>query len=97
MPNLYSRYGTFRKRSGIGGRYLVLKINGHGAILEYKQLQLSIWNGPGSDDIVENVVSTSDLTVMAEDAATGMIVGCALLLSDRAGSYFVKNVKYIFL
>lgn len=59
---------------------------------EYKQLQASIWSTRGDDDVVESVVGTSDITMVAEDAVTAAIVGCALLLSDHAGFYVVKNV-----
>ncbi|HVU53494.1 MAG TPA: GNAT family N-acetyltransferase [Puia sp.] len=61
-------------------------------IVEYQQLQASIWDGPGEDHAIGSVVGTADLTVVAEDAVTREVVGCALMLSDHAGFYCVKNV-----
>jgi len=62
------------------------------SVEEYKQLQASIWGAGGDDHIVENAMGTADLIVVAEDVITGEVIGCALLLSDHAGFYCVKNV-----
>ncbi|HVV05920.1 MAG TPA: GNAT family N-acetyltransferase [Puia sp.] len=70
----------------------VLIVERKPSVEEYKQLQASIWGSGEDDPIVVNVVATADLVVVAEDAVTGAVIGCALLLSDHAGFYCVKNV-----
>jgi GNAT superfamily N-acetyltransferase len=42
--------------------------------------------------VIANIISTAAFGVVAEDAASGEVIGFAFLLSDHAGFYYVKNV-----
>ncbi len=50
--------------------------------------------GPSStnEETKEKSLPASVFAVVAEDTATGKIIGCAFLLSDNAGFYYVRNV-----
>jgi GNAT superfamily N-acetyltransferase len=61
-------------------------------VTEYSQVQRSFGGTPEDVRLVENIISTATVGVVAEDAASGDIIGCAFVLSDGAGFYYVKNV-----
>jgi len=59
---------------------------------EYSHLQRSLGGTPEHVGMVERIISTASFSVVAEDMSSSSIVGCAFLLGDGAGFYYVKNV-----
>lgn len=50
------------------------------------------WAHPSEQAPPEIPASSIALAVVAEDTLSGTIIGCAFLLTDHAGFYYVKNV-----
>jgi GNAT superfamily N-acetyltransferase len=61
-------------------------------VAEYQQVQGSLGGVAESPEMVANIISTSVVGVVAEDAVSGEVMGHAFLLTDHAGFYYVKNV-----
>ena len=62
-------------------------------IEEYQHLTSSVgWSMYSSDDVVTKILAAPVFAVIAEDVATDKIIGCALLLSDNASFYYIKDV-----
>lgn len=61
-------------------------------VMEYSQVQGGLGGQAEPPEIAANIVSTAAFGVVAEDAVSGEVIGCAFLLTDHAGFYYVKNV-----
>jgi len=62
-------------------------------VKEYQHLTASVgWSLYSSDEVVTKLLSAPVFGVIAEDIATNEVIGCALLLSDNASFYYVKDV-----
>jgi GNAT superfamily N-acetyltransferase/uncharacterized glyoxalase superfamily protein PhnB len=62
-------------------------------IKESRVLSTSIGGTPSTDDaVIEKVLGAAIFAVIAEDAASGEVIGSALLLGDDASFYYVKDV-----
>lgn len=60
---------------------------------EYQHLVSAVgWSSPMNDAMAELRLAAVVFGAVAEDIASGEIVGCALLLGDRASFYYVKDV-----
>jgi len=60
---------------------------------EYQYLTSSVgWSLYSSDDIVTKLLAAPVFAVIAEDTVTNEVIGCALLLSDNASFYYIKDV-----
>lgn len=60
---------------------------------ELHSLMISVgWVKEGDPVLKELPVSAVVYTVVAEEKSNGKVAGCAFLLSDNAGFYYVKNV-----
>ena len=60
---------------------------------EYQHLTSSVgWSMYSSDDVVTKLLAAPVFAIIAEDSATNKAVGCALLLSDNASFYYIKDV-----
>ena len=63
------------------------------AIKEYLNLVSAVgWGKYNNDLLVEKLLSAPVFAVVAEDPVSNEVIGCALLLSDNAGFYYVKDV-----
>lgn len=62
------------------------------SIHEYSNLTAAVGWQSRSDAVIEKMLSAPVYAVVAEDTASGQIVGCALLLGDDASFYYVKDV-----
>jgi GNAT superfamily N-acetyltransferase/uncharacterized glyoxalase superfamily protein PhnB len=61
---------------------------------EYTSLRQSVgWHGIDDPEMVDRSLAAAVFGVVAEDAATGQVVGGALLLGDNASFYYVKDVN----
>lgn len=68
-------------------------IPGLPTVKEYQQLTGSVgWSLYSSDEVVTKLLSAPVFGVTATDIATNEIIGCALLLSDNASFYYVKDL-----
>ena len=64
------------------------------SIDEYTRLRQSVgWFGINDADLVKRALDAAVFGVVAEDTATGDVVGSALLLGDGASFYYVKDVN----
>ena len=62
-------------------------------VKEYQQVQAGVgWDGSADDAKTAAALAGALHAVVAEDTASGMVIGCALLLGDRVGFYYVKDV-----
>lgn len=62
-------------------------------IEEYKALMNSVgWSSDIPDEMLRLHFRTAVFVLVAEDIPTGDIVGCAFLLGDHVGFYYVKDV-----
>jgi len=62
-------------------------------VAEYQYLTSSVgWSLYSSDDIVTKLLTAPVFAVIAEDTLTNEVIGCALLLSDNASFYYLKDV-----
>jgi GNAT superfamily N-acetyltransferase len=60
---------------------------------EYRSLVSAVgWSTSVDDEIVKTILAAALFAVVAEDTASGEIIGCALLLGDHASFYYVKDV-----
>jgi GNAT superfamily N-acetyltransferase/uncharacterized glyoxalase superfamily protein PhnB len=60
---------------------------------EYRQLASSVgWRIYLDDIILARLLQAPVFAVVAEDRTTNSAIGCALLLSDRASLYYIKDV-----
>jgi GNAT superfamily N-acetyltransferase len=80
------------RRPGEGEAGSIRIVERKPTVEEYCQVQRSLGGVPEDAGLVENIISTASVSVVAEDEASGDVVGCAFVLSDRAGFYYVKNV-----
>jgi GNAT superfamily N-acetyltransferase len=62
---------------------------------EYMDLVIAVgWNKYVTDNSVGKVLAAPIYSVIAQDAS-GKVIGCALLLSDQATFYYVKDVMVV--
>jgi hypothetical protein len=60
---------------------------------EYINLVTAVGWGPFKNEtIVEKILEAAVYAVVAEDTASGEVVGCAFLLGDGVSFYYVKDV-----
>jgi len=73
-------------------------------IKEFQQVQAGVgWGGAAEDGPAreaDDAKTTATLAaaihgVVAEDTTSGTVIGCALLLGDRVGFYYVKDVMVV--
>jgi len=77
---------------GESREYIVRIVERKPSVEEYSRLQVCLWGQEESSGIVGRILSTAAYGVVAEDVTGGDMVGCAFVLSDLAGFYYVKNV-----
>ncbi|MBN9381558.1 MAG: GNAT family N-acetyltransferase [Chitinophagaceae bacterium] len=75
-----------------GGHERVIIVARKPTVMEYSQVQGALGGQTERPEIAANIISTAAFGVVAEDAVSGEVVGCAFLLTDHAGFYYVKNV-----
>jgi len=62
-------------------------------VKEYQHLTASVgWSAYSSDEVVTKLLSAPVFAVTAIATATNEVIGCALLLSDNASFYYVKDL-----
>jgi GNAT superfamily N-acetyltransferase len=62
-------------------------------VKEYLKLVESVgWARFTNPDLVEKILAAPIFAVVAEDPATNHVIGCALVLGDGAGFYYVKDL-----
>ena len=62
-------------------------------VKEYQHLTSSVgWSLYSSDEVVAKLLSAPVYAVVAEDAESNTVIGCALLLSDEASFYYIKDL-----
>ena len=62
-------------------------------VKEYQHLTASVgWSAYSSDEVVTKLLSAPVFAVTATATATNEVIGCALLLSDNASFYYVKDL-----
>jgi predicted N-acetyltransferase YhbS/uncharacterized glyoxalase superfamily protein PhnB len=62
-------------------------------VKEYKHLTSSVgWSLYSEDAVVARLLSAPVFAVVAEDEKTKEVVGCALMLSDNASFYYIKDL-----
>jgi ribosomal protein S18 acetylase RimI-like enzyme len=60
---------------------------------EYLKLVTAVgWSRYGDDAMVEKILTAPIFALVAEDSVSNEVVGCALLLSDNARFFYVKDV-----
>lgn len=60
---------------------------------EYLNLVTAVgWEHHSNNDMTEKILSAPIYAVAAENAVNNQCIGCAMLLSDRASFYYVKDV-----
>jgi GNAT superfamily N-acetyltransferase len=63
------------------------------SIKEYRNVASAVgWSPSANDAVIGAILSAAVFAVVAEDAVTSEIAGCALLLGDHASFYYVKDV-----
>src|SRR4030095_9176143 len=82
------------KRTGSKEFPSTVKINSRKpTVKEYQYLTSSVgWSMYSNDDVVTKLLAAPVFAVIAEDTATNKVVGCALLLSDNASFYYIKDL-----
>jgi GNAT superfamily N-acetyltransferase len=92
--NPVERDGSAKGRVGdrAVGDYFMRIVERKPSVEEYSRLQESLWGQKESVEVVARILSTATYGVVAEDVTGGDMVGCAFVLSDLAGFYYVKNV-----
>ena len=59
---------------------------------EYLNLITAVgWDKYTNNDAIEKILSAPVYAAVAEDATKNQVIGCAMLLSDRASFYYVKD------
>lgn len=62
-------------------------------IKEYRDLVSAVgWSPPTNDAMVKEILHAAIFAVVAFDTLSNEVVGCALLLGDKASFYYVKDV-----
>ncbi len=62
-------------------------------VKEYQYLTSSVgWSLYSSDDVVTKLLTAPVFAVIAKDTETGEVIGCALIVSDNASFYYIKDV-----
>ncbi len=60
---------------------------------EYRHLALSVgWSAYTSDEVSQNLLAAPVFAVVAEERQSNEVIGCALILSDQASFYYIKDV-----
>jgi GNAT superfamily N-acetyltransferase len=63
---------------------------------EYMELVLAVgWDKYVTHSMVDKVLAAPVYSVVAAEAASGKVIGCALLLSDQVTFYYVKDVMVL--
>ena len=84
---------SFRKKSEQSLPQTVRIIAKTPTAKEVNQLSASVgWSAEPEETLKELPMSAVEYVVVAEEISTGKIIGCAFLLGDGAGFYYVKNV-----
>ncbi|MBS1662036.1 MAG: GNAT family N-acetyltransferase, partial [Bacteroidetes bacterium] len=62
-------------------------------IEEFQQVQVGVgWGRDPNDEKTTATLAAALHAAVAEDTTTGQVIGCALLLGDKIGFYYVKDV-----
>jgi GNAT superfamily N-acetyltransferase/catechol 2,3-dioxygenase-like lactoylglutathione lyase family enzyme len=60
---------------------------------EYRRLAISVgWTPSDDEKLVDNALAAAVYAVIAEDALSGDVIGCALMLGDRATYFYIKDL-----
>ena len=86
-------HGSDREKSAATLPSMVRIIERSPTVHEYRSLISAVgWSTFADDGLVKIVLAAALFAVVAENTASGEIIGCALLLGDRVSFYYVKDV-----
>jgi GNAT superfamily N-acetyltransferase len=100
LKDINGYYITFAG-APIGGRKIISKklpqsikiIARPPTVKEYQYLASSVgWSAFSSEEVVLKLLSAPVFSAIAENTSSNKVIGCALLLSDQASFYYIKDV-----